>query len=190
MAGVTLVVLGIADGDLHFGSHWHNFAGGFARVTYSFGMGVLIYRTASSGIAVKLPPALILVACGTLFVVEPGAYMALYEITCVLINLPALVVLGASTEPTARMRSLFSFLGLISYGAYSLHFPLALLMKGVLQKLAGDRMEALTPWTGFALLAGLVFVCWLVDKAYDTPVRRYLTGLTKARRQTAASREG
>ena len=187
LAGVALVALGIAHGDLHFGSHWHNFAGGFARVIYSFGMGVIIYRTAGSGIPIKPPPLLILLACGALFAVAPGTYTGAYEVLCVLIVLPALVVLGASVEPRGRLRDVFSFLGLISYGVYSLHFPLALLAKGVLQKVASDRMTLLAPWTGFAFLVGLVIVCWIVDRAYDAPVRRYFAGLTRAHRRPAAS---
>lgn len=189
LAGVALVTLGIVHGDLHFGSHWHNFAGGLARVTYSFGVGIIIYRAAGSGIQISAPPLLILLACGALFAVAPGPYTGVYEVLCVLVVLPALVVLGASAEPSGRLRASFNFLGLISYGVYSLHFPLALLAKGVLQKVAGDKVTSLAPWTGLAFLVGLVVICWIVDRIYDAPVRRYLAGLARAHRRPTASGE-
>lgn len=184
IAGLALLVLGIRDGDLHFGSHWHNFGGGFARVAYSFGTGVLIYRLARHGVPFRIHSTIILAVCGMIFLIDPGAYTGIYELACVLVILPALVVLGISTEPVGRLRSTFSFLGLISYGVYCLHFPLVLGVKGVLQKLTGSDISYLAPWTGIAFLAVLILLCWIVDKAYDAPVRKLLAGLGKAR-QTA-----
>lgn len=186
-AGLTLVVLGILNGNLHFGSHWANCPGGLPRVVYSFGAGVLIYRLARNGIpTIQVPPTLILVACGGIFAAAPGTYTGVFELTCVLVLLPGLVVLGASAEPSGRLRSIFSFLGLISYGVYSLHYPLALGLKGALQKLAGPDISHLAPWSGLAFVAGLIIFCWVMDRIYDAPVRKFIGQLLKTRQARQA----
>lgn len=163
----------MSHGNLHAGSHWHNFAGGFARVAYSFGVGVLICRS-----RVKLPRApspLILMACAAVFFVDAGQYTGIYELVCVLVVLPGLVALGAANEPSERIRPHLAYLGLISYGVYSLHFPLALATKGFLTKIYGDDISALTPWIGIVFLSALIAVCGVIDKLYDKRIRSFLT---------------
>jgi peptidoglycan/LPS O-acetylase OafA/YrhL len=184
LAGVGLVALAVSHGNLHAGSHWHNFAGGFARVVYSFGAGVLICRSKVK--LLKTPPLLILTACAAMFAISPGRYTGAYELTCVLILLPGLVALGAANEPSEFLRPKMAYLGLISYGVYSLHFPLALAAKGMLTKLHGEDISSLTPWAGIIFLFGITIACGAVDKLYDTKVRAFLTSrfaLAIARKQ-------
>lgn len=186
-AGLALIILGVQYGDLNFGSHWHNFPGGVARVVYSFGVGILIYRIAQNGVpTLRVHPIIILAACAGIFFASPGNYSGIFEVTCVLILLPTLVVLGVSTEPSGRLRSTFGFLGLISYGVYSLHYPLAMGLKGAIQKLVGSDIAHLAPWIGLAFIASLMVFCWLMDRIYDAPTRRFVRYLLSKQLDAAA----
>lgn len=176
LSGLALVVLGLQHGDLHFGSHADNFAGGFARVAFSFPAGVLIYRLAPNGCRVKLPSLLLMALAAAIFAVPAGAYTAAFEIAMVLIALPALVILAVSVEPAKGLASPFKFLGVVSYGVYSLHYPLVLLTGSIAKRVPVD----LTPWIGLAFLGGLIFACWLIDRYYDAPLRRWLTSALPA----------
>ncbi len=177
LAGVGLLVFGLQHGDLHFGSHWSNVAGGSGRVIFSFGAGVLIYRLAPQGIGLRVPPLLILLACAAIFAVAPGALTGPYEMACVLVLMPLLVLLGVSVEPGPLLKPSFAFLGVTSYGVYSLHYPLALAVQGAIRIATRGEEAQWAPWSGLVFLGALLLGVSLVDRFYDSPVRRYLTRL-------------
>jgi peptidoglycan/LPS O-acetylase OafA/YrhL len=112
-----------------------------------------------------------------IFAISPGAFTGPYELVCVLLLLPALVVMGVSVEPGRRLKPAFAFLGVTSYGVYSMHFPLALAAEGALRSVVHAGEDLLAPWSGFAFIGVLLIGVSLVDKLYDTPVRKRLTAL-------------
>jgi peptidoglycan/LPS O-acetylase OafA/YrhL len=89
----------------------------------------------------------------------------------VLIGFPLLVALAAASEPKGIFLSIFCALGAASYAIYAIHEPLHGLISAMLTKLSlptgllGD----------FILITSIVPICVIMDKVYDTPVRKYLT---------------
>jgi hypothetical protein len=96
-----------------------------------------------------------------------------WDAVSVLLLSPIIVCAAALVEPPAWLRPAATFLGLTSYAVYALHYPLVVVVNSIFRA----RLAA-TPnsfYLGFSLLAALLFGCWLVDKYYDFPVRRWLS---------------
>lgn len=191
VSGLALVATSLYVGDLNVGSYWNTLWGGFPRVVFSFSVGLLIYRFRDQLSFVKAPPLLILVAAGALFLVDAGRWSGVYEVACTLVILPALVVLGASTEPGKRLLPACKFLGLTSYAVYSLHYPLLMAFQAVARKLWGDEQVVAMPWLGLFFLAMLLVGCGILVRLYDVPARRRLVNALERRAfyGTAATNE-
>lgn len=185
VAAAALVVLGIGAGDLHFGSHAHNFFGGFARVAYSFPIGVLLYRLAPNGTLWKVPPLVILALAAGIFIVPLGAHTLVFELISLLVLLPLLTAMAAGVEPSRRLAPAFACLGLISYGVYSLHYPLVLFAQSIAKRMP----DGLGGWLGLAFMIGLSVAVWLIDRTYDTPLRRWLQDVTSQQRPKSLRNE-
>jgi peptidoglycan/LPS O-acetylase OafA/YrhL len=175
VSAIVLTRIGLEAGHLNSGWAWNSLDAGLARVSYSFFAGILLYRLLrdrprSSHNALT---CVLLGALAALFAVDPGEHRALFDILCVLVVFPALLALGARSEPGPRAAALFGFLGAVSYAVYALHFPLFHLAQAALRSLSLDP-GTLTPWIGWTFLAALVLGCWLIDRFYDGPVRRSL----------------
>jgi peptidoglycan/LPS O-acetylase OafA/YrhL len=88
---------------------------------------------------------------------------------------PAMIVIGASNQPAGRSVAIFAFLGTTSYAIYVLHEPVFHLLHTASIKFLHNDLTGFAPWLGFVYVAGLLALCWLVDKYFDIPVRRWLT---------------
>src|SRR5262249_41670620 len=106
------------------GSAWPTFTGGFARVWFSFMVGVALARVhAARPPRLHVPDSLIWSASVSLML-SPLTHLAgqAYEPVCVCMLFPALIYLGAGAAD--RHPVLGSALGDASYAAYTLHIPL------------------------------------------------------------------
>jgi peptidoglycan/LPS O-acetylase OafA/YrhL len=67
------------------------------------------------------------------------------------------------------------FLGLTSYALYVLHSPLSAVLYSLMRHDA-RLTQALSGsvFFGVAIVAALLLTCWLVDRYFDSPVRRRL----------------
>jgi len=176
LATVGLLMVAAFLGNLQVGSYWDTLPLGILRVTYSFFLGVLIYRYRDRLTLPSVHPLLILAMAAAIFVAAPGKGAIWFEPLCVLVLLPALVVLGAVTEPGPKLAPAFKFLGETSYAIYSLHYPVLLAVQGVLRRFVGENYTAiLAPWPGFVVVAMIIWGAFLIDRLYDNPVRRRLT---------------
>jgi peptidoglycan/LPS O-acetylase OafA/YrhL len=173
-SAAALLLVGIRSHGLDFGSHWDNFWGGFPRVIFSFSMGILIYRMREFAFRFRCEPMIILIICAGIFMFSPRNHAPEYQFICVILILPSLVFIASANEPAQLLSPMFQFLGVTSYAVYSLHFPLAIAAEGVLRKVSPSLAG---PWFGLLFLILLLVGCALVDKIYDVPVRRWLTGL-------------
>ncbi len=153
---------------------------GFARVLYTFLVGLLLSRLRWS-LRVKRP----FLTCGLLlalllFMPRLGTETllwpnALYEALCVLVLFPLLVIMGSSECSTGGEESgaFCRFCGRISYPLYLVQFPVALCY---MRYIHSGQATTLGNWvwgiTAFVVAIGLAA---LVERWYDRPVRRWLS---------------
>ncbi len=173
VAGVPLVIVN------SFGYHHaaSTFPLGLARVSFSFFLGVLIYR--ERGVlppAPRLQPWLtglaVAIVCITLSWQSstPGTYLV-----AVLLAFPVAVCLALHVEPGIGTARLFDRLGDISYPIYAIHVPLALLVLAI----TGPVAPAL--WMGAAFSIAMCVLAVGLNRYYDRPLRNWLMSNTKCK---------
>jgi len=163
---------------------WHsgiNFGGGYPglplgmmRTALSFFEGVLIFRAFHYQSIPKLVahPAAVFLALGVLLAIPagPGVIGDVYDMFCVLIGFPILIVFCLHISTTNLFMRIS---GDISYPLYVLHFPLLSLVTTWLAIDPDTPPELL--WLYVVLLTVFVLVVsWIFLKFYDEPVRRRL----------------
>lgn len=170
--GVGMVGVIFARGDANVGYDWWTFLEGLPRVTFSFFLGVLLYRLHRSirvgpGLAWLIPFALLPV-----FLATPD-HRVLYEVFTVLLLLPTLVLVGASSEPSVAVGHLFRALGRISYPLYAIHEPLIRLSLALANHLHID-LKRHHSIVGILAIAAMCLLAWLLDRFVDGSARRLL----------------
>ncbi len=122
--------------NLNIGPSWPGFAGGFARLGFSFFFGVAIARMSAVRPArIKLPSWLFLLAVPALLSLPlRGAMAHRYELLCVFVLFPAMVYWGA--EAFERRPRFGAALGDASYAMYTIHYPLWIVGSWALYALA------------------------------------------------------
>jgi peptidoglycan/LPS O-acetylase OafA/YrhL len=181
---VSLVTAGavgaaiIHGGSIDQGSVASDLAVGMARTLFGFSIGVLIARhvaraaRACSNAAVL---AIVLVAGIAIAGWPAGESRAIWDAACVLVVFPLVVCAGTRVDPGPRLQSVATFLGVTSYAIYVLHSPLASVLNSALRRIdAGAGSGFGAPWLGLGVLAVLLAGCWLVDRIFDMPIRRWL----------------
>jgi peptidoglycan/LPS O-acetylase OafA/YrhL len=153
------------------GGYWTNAWGGVARVTFSFFAGATIYQIWRRAAWRPRAPFWLVGAALLLIFVLPMPREAI-DIPAVLFSMPALVYFGACCSPSARASDIMQrVLGDASYAVYVLHFPVILIVDRVVAPGMVHRSLVTTPLTvGIVVILAL----WL-DRAYDRPVRRFLS---------------
>lgn len=187
-SAIGMIIVSFQFGSLDLGWNQSTFYGGFLRVGYSFFAGILLYRQfIKGGSMVKggryntvISLSVIAILAIVMMAKPSQALQPFYELIAVLFVFPSVAYLAMSLAPSKRCSSSFKFLGLVSYGIYTLHLPIGALVRGVLLKYAGIS-NAVTyssaPWFGIGFVAVLALFSWLVDKIYDTPIRRLMLNL-------------
>ena len=89
-----------------------------------------------------------------------------YDLLCVFVLLPSIVVLGAKDVAVGYSRRLALLAGAISYPLYAIHYPLV----HEFARVAGKQ----PPLVEGLFLAVVVAFSWAVLKWYDEPVRAWL----------------
>jgi peptidoglycan/LPS O-acetylase OafA/YrhL len=165
-----------AGGSLLGGWSGETFWDGFARISYSFLAGMLIYRSnwiIKSNLGFIGLSILLLLA----FFVPFSDFNWLSEPIIVLLYFPLLIILGAGATLKQGFRKLCVFLGNISYPLYMTHYAAMWIFANYYTKYKPEINE-LT----FVVIAGtiiLVGIAYLTMVFYDTPIRKYLTGKRK-----------
>ncbi|CAB3752183.1 acyltransferase family protein [Paraburkholderia humisilvae] len=145
------------------------------RVTFSFSIGILLYRARvsarreSAARSVLTLTAVILLLC----VQVPVGWAGIVTAVEVILVVPSVVYLATSFEPPSFIAPAFEQLGRISYGLYIIHVPV-LLTIAKLPINAGHVHGAVALL--IFLAAMLVFVS-ILDRYYDEPARRVLSNL-------------
>ena len=106
---------------------------------------------------------------------KQGIADGLYQAVCILLLFPLIVLTGAGSKTTdARSTAVCKWLGDISYPIYITHYPLIYMQMDWVAR-HGDAPQ----WQHIAVGAGILFtaviLAWGLQKAYDEPVREWLT---------------
>ncbi|MDI3322601.1 acyltransferase family protein [Pinibacter soli] len=149
-----------------------NYIGGPARVSFSFLMGMLIYRF---GWIIKSKLGFIPVAVLTLMAFlfpfnDKNAWSV--DPIIVIIYLPLMVSLGAGAYLRNGVKKICKFSGEISYPLYMVHYPFIWIFFSWVQKTKPDIKE-MTPVIIVGTILLLAFA-YLVLRFIDEPIRKYL----------------
>ncbi len=166
-AGLATIAATVSAGTADLGANLPQFAGGLARTTFSFSVGVLICRM---NVRVRpIWPVAILVLVG-LCLIMPLSWGISADIAFIFVISPALLVAGSSVEPSPSTARVFAVLGIISFPLYAIHRPVLAIGE------AAVRISGLPAWLiGTSSICGLLIVSYLADRFYDRPVRGWLT---------------
>ncbi|MDB5699727.1 MAG: hypothetical protein JWN69_2531 [Alphaproteobacteria bacterium] len=142
---------------------WVGFAFGFPRVAVPFAIGVTLYRSGAwQRFGVPFP---LTAGALALLLLVPMRTVWPYDLACIFLLFPALIVVGAQ----GLGGWICVWLGRLSYPVYLLHFPIF--------RIVGFVVKGYFP-NPFALIAlsiaATVLGSWLALVLYDEPVRRKL----------------
>lgn len=176
-AAVTagLFGFGAVGGAMNAGFNWLSVGAGYLRVTFSFFVGVLVYRVwrvrRPAANVSYFPVALLLIA---ILVAHPSEhYQAAFDLVVTIIIFPVLLWFGATSTATGSVACVFSWLGTASYAVYVLQVPLYNLTSRALEKISGNSTFNFCYGIGF--VAFVFAVATIVDWYFDKPVRSILT---------------
>ena len=104
-----------------------------------------------------------------------GVPDGLYQAACILVLFPLIVLAGAGSRTTdKRSTAVCKWLGEISYPIYITHYPLIYMqMDWVAQHPDAPHWQHIAVGAGTVIMA--IVLAWGLLKAYDLPVRQWLT---------------
>lgn len=177
LAAIMLCFVGYRSGILMGGWSGNNFWDGFARVSYSFLAGLLVYRSnwiIKSNLGFISLTVLLLLA----FIMPFLKWNWLEESLVVIFYFPFLIALGAGASLTPRFENVCVFMGKISYPLYMTHYA-AICWFG--HYYLSHQVDTTTLF--FIILAGTLLlsgIAYIAMRVYDIPVRKYLTERRKS----------
>jgi peptidoglycan/LPS O-acetylase OafA/YrhL len=151
----------------NWGGGWNQatFQGGFARVGWGYGAGLLLHRLTTGRWKF---PAIVPIALAATVLLWPGFGMLTARITAsVFVLFPLIVALAVFSEVPPFGRGAARWLGAISYPLYAIHHPLLMIV--------ASRVDVARAWVLVAL--AIIAVATVVEYAYDAPVRQWLKRL-------------
>ena len=151
------------------GWNWATVAGGFARVGWAYGIGLLLYRLTASG-AMRVPtlPAFLPVTAAAVLLLAPTFELGTARFAVPLfLLLPLTVVLTAHSSVGSAGRRIASWAGELSYPLYTMHPPLLLIAAWLIGAKGSPASWA---------IAGLLIVVTAAAAAhlFETPARKWL----------------
>jgi peptidoglycan/LPS O-acetylase OafA/YrhL len=186
-----LVNVVIRGGNLDLGPRQSGFGLGFARVAFSFFLGVLLcrlyrarLRTVTTDRIYWALPVIVTIALITILN-SPFSWMRKegFHLFAISVCFPAIVYCGAVARLPRSFARLATALGELSYPLYLLHAPLVSLLKArhIIQFAAAHAV--LAHCIVLCLILILVFVSWRIGESVDLPIRRALTRRYNAYKQ-------
>ena len=163
----------VTTGTVDTGPYVDNWVGGFARVSFSFFVGVAIdpIRRHVPAVGAWVYAAVLL----AIFMVPHGSGLAKpwFEAAIVFAVFPVLVASASNCEAGALLTRLCALSGEISYPLYALHYPVIRVICFVMNR------QTVPLWGQAAICVGAVVatscISLAVSRLYDQPVRQFLT---------------
>lgn len=187
LSAVGAILSAATLGSINGGMDLPTAAVGVARVSLSFFLGVLLWRTRDRWQSMpRIPSPIVLAALALcLFPNISGVARQIYDVGFVVILSPLLIMLGSRTEPTGRGIAVAAKLAAISYPLYAIHRPIQLLT----EQLSGAAGVS-TRIAAIVALVAVVPLSWWLAEYYDKPVRAWLRGAFRDRRAQSFSKAG
>ena len=178
LAAMVLFYIGWQYGNLLGGWHGSTFLHGLARISFSFTMGMLVYR---SGWIIKNKLGLIgMSALLILAFITPynESWSGIIEPIIVVFYFPLIVALGAGASLSSNHHKINKLSGDISYPLYMTHYPFMWVFANYV--VAKEPSTAELGWVIPVSVTLLIGFAYLVTKFVDFPIRSYFTGKLKA----------
>jgi len=154
---------------------FHSFLYGFLRVVFSFFFGVAIFRFSISFEPFRLPSGLIILGLGCLLFEPFGSEYWAYDIFCIGLAFPLIVIFGAGTELKAFPVRIMALFGNVSYPFYIIHQPIIRIVHGLMFKLGHVTVPPIIGAMIALVIAAMTSYGFL--SFYDEPTRAVLTRL-------------
>lgn len=176
LSWLVLVASTLHYGELDIGYELSNFWVGIPRVSFSYFVGVLLFRFWRERYQQLKSSSLLVCVCLLLLysVPVPPEWRVYYDIMAISVVIPALVLLGACAALRPSARRYLLPLGTASYAFYVLHIPFSELAEGLLSQF-GIAIAEYGPWSGVLYFAALFIVVLLLDRYFDHPLRKRLS---------------
>lgn len=175
VAAIAVAVAGFQHDSLEGGSLWSTWHIGLLRVSFSFFLGVLMFRVMSGRRSRSLPRWLFPLAMAGLILLahlNPAAGLRpVFDVVTILIVLPAtmLLTLNIRSSPSA----LAERLGLLSYPLYAIHLGVFMVAHFAQGALTG-RWYAHMPFAPAAVVvAGTVAAAYILGRWIDPAAQRF-----------------
>src|SRR6185437_15588884 len=177
VALAALIFLAIAHGSLDVGHSLTSWPGLFARVFFSFPLGVLLYRHRDRLAAwapswAAWPSGLLLVL--VLGLPAPAGLKGLLDLFTVAALLPAVLLLASAARPHRLTARIAEGLGAMSYPLYLLHVAIFSAVNMLLLLFTKSGLDEQPLAVTLPLVGAIVALSLLVDRVYDRPLRRWL----------------
>ena len=178
LAAAGIFYVGWSSGSLVGGWNDSTFFHGLARISFSFTMGMLIFRfnwIIKNKLGLLGMSALLLLAFLTPY---NNNWNWLIEPIIVVFYFPLVVSLGAGASLASKHHKINKFSGDISYPLYMTHYPFMWVFANyiVIEEPSIAQLSWVIP-ISVILLIGLAF---FISECLDFPIRRYLTDKLKA----------
>jgi peptidoglycan/LPS O-acetylase OafA/YrhL len=173
ISALAICFVAYRSGNLLGGWSGPTFWDGFARISFSFLAGLLIFRS-NWIIKNKLSFMGLSILLFLAFIMPFSKWNWLSEPVVVLIYFPLLIALGAGATLTPGWKKVCVFSGKISYPLYMTHYAVLWMFGNYYNSHKPNTMHL-----AFITIAGLIVLvgaAYLVMVIYDIPLRRYLSG--------------
>jgi peptidoglycan/LPS O-acetylase OafA/YrhL len=197
LAGVVLVGLaaliytGLAEGTLDRGTWRPSLMGGFARVTFSFFVGVALHRLwQRSPTRWAMHPTVLFALLIVPLLWRPdnqADFAWLYELLVVSIWMPMMVWLGTGSVARGVWRKISAVLGTISYPLYITHATIYPYVFHYNDPQSPVFFEQNAPWPALTVIVLLCIASWLVAIYVDLPLRKQFNRILLRRRSSRPS---
>lgn len=166
--------------------------GGLLRASFSFLLGVALYRWHQSRPRLPWrgrfwPAALIGLLLLALCASPPGLGVVPWFLACITCIFPLLIVAALRIPFSPLQARAANLLGLLSYPLYALHVPMLVAMQGLMRHIHWP--EGAVP-QAVLFYATLLLASMLLERFYDRPVRAWLSRGRKAGKPSPATALG
>jgi peptidoglycan/LPS O-acetylase OafA/YrhL len=179
LAAIGLGISAFTGSGVVLGYNWGQMIHALARIGFSFGAGLLLFRF---GVAIRsrlgfatLSLIMLLVFVGPFGSPLYGSHAPfnwIYELAIVLFIFPMMVALGAGAQSSGLMRSLCTLSGRISYPIYMVHYAFVMVFFNYhwTRTIGPEKL----PWVIAASTISIVLISYGILVFYDEPLRRWL----------------
>ena len=169
VSGGVLIAIAYGMGGVQTGWDRATYWIGIIRTIFPFALGWACYRI-QAYVRLAAPAWLLALVLLAVLAVPPMDYTATYDLVCVAVVFPLIVLLG-HRDPEGRAGAICRFSGEISYPLYALHWVLWELLLRAFRAAGGKGYPDLMVAGAVVLI---IAAAWAVLKLYDLPIRRRL----------------